>query len=157
METISHNTIETSKVPTVRTDKCLYVHKDKTTNQIFYVGIGTISRAHSKGGRNREWHKYVKDNNGYKIEILHKNLTVTNAKLMEKSMIAEIGRRHLGTGYLINILAGGQCHERNEEAVYLHMPDKIRWVIDHIKELEDGGKILSQWEIYSVCQFGKIV
>lgn len=36
-------------------NKCVYWHKKKRTNEIFYVGIGSLKRPYDKGFRSKWW------------------------------------------------------------------------------------------------------
>lgn len=87
-------------------NKVLYFHR-KPDGEIFYIGIGTIKRAHSKHGRTKWWHN-IADKYGYKIEIIYENLLWWEACELEKFCIKEIGRLNIGTGTLINLTEGGE-------------------------------------------------
>ena len=64
-------------------NKVLYQHERLDNNKLFYVGIGNITRAYSKHGRNQYW-KNVVNKVGYKVRIIEKNLTWKAACEMEK-------------------------------------------------------------------------
>lgn len=85
----------------------VYKHIRKDTNEVFYIGIGSRKdRATSKNKRNPHWHNIVKKV-GYDIEIVAEGISIEEAKEIEISLIAELGRADLGTGSLVNMTAGG--------------------------------------------------
>lgn len=85
------------------TNKVVYLHIRKDTNAIFYVGIGSLERAYSKFGRNNWWNK-IANKAGFDVNILCKNLTSQEAKLMEIALI----RRYKSMGMeLCNLTDGG--------------------------------------------------
>ena len=84
-------------------DKVVYLHRRNDTNAIFYVGIGSIKRANSSAGRNNWWHKIVKKV-GFNVQILCKNLTNQQAKLIEIALI----KKYKEMGFkLCNLTDGG--------------------------------------------------
>jgi len=84
----------------------IYIHKRKTDNVIFYVGIGNTVRSKVKTGRSQFWRNEV-SKHGYTVEILSKNLTWENAQESEIRLIKLYGRRDLGLGTLVNLTDGG--------------------------------------------------
>lgn len=93
----------------------VYKHIRLDTNEIFYIGIGKkISRAYSKGGRNKHWWSIVKKTQ-YKIEIIYEDLSVEEAKEKEILLIKEYGRNDLGIGTLVNMTDGGDGKNHSEE------------------------------------------
>jgi len=87
--------------------KCVYLHRNPKTQEVFYVGIGVEARAKDKRGRSSAWRKYV-DKNGYEIDVIMKGLTAKQAQSEEKRLIKLYGRRCKGEGKLVNIDSGGQ-------------------------------------------------
>jgi len=86
----------------------VYFHRRKDTNEIFYVGIGdNEERAYSKYSRTNFWRSIVKKV-GYKVEIVHTDLTWEESCELETQYIKEFGRRDLGLGPLVNLTDGGQ-------------------------------------------------
>lgn len=75
---------------------CVYVHCKKTTNQVFYVGKGSIKRANTKSysSRNEYWGRVAKKHGFYSV-ILFMDLTNDQACKIEKDLIAEFGRENL--------------------------------------------------------------
>ena len=84
---------------------CVYLHKNKKTNEVFYVGIGDITRPYSKK-RNKYWHSVVSEY-GYYVVIIYENISREMALDIEKSLIKKFGRRDLKKGSLVNLTDGG--------------------------------------------------
>lgn len=57
---------------------CVYIHRNKRTGEIFYIGSGTLERSVSTSGRNNKWKKVVATD-GFLVEILHENLDKKSA------------------------------------------------------------------------------
>lgn len=87
-------------------NKVVYRHITLDTNQVFYIGIGKVSRPKSKNNRNKFW-QHVVNKHGYYSEVLKDNLSHEEACELEELLILEYGRRDLGTGYLVNMTDGG--------------------------------------------------
>lgn len=85
---------------------CLYVHRKLIDNEIFYVGIGSLTRPYSIKDRNKFW-KNVVAKYGYSIQVVYTNLNKEEAIEAEQFFIQIIGRRDLVTGPLVNLTAGG--------------------------------------------------
>lgn len=86
------------------TDRCVYLHRDEA-GHIFYVGMGTLQRAHSRHSRNKGWYKNVFENdNKFDVEIFERNLTSERAAIIEQEVIAA-----LGIETLANRSIGGEC------------------------------------------------
>lgn len=83
-------------------DKCVYFHRLKC-GRIFYVGIGSLRRAHSHLSRNRHWKFTVAKYIDYDVLIIAQNLTIAQAAEIEKIWIA-----HIGIARLTNISTGGE-------------------------------------------------
>lgn len=83
----------------------VYKHIRLDTNEVFYIGIGKLSRAYQKGSRNIHWTRIV-ELAGYRVEIIHEGLTWEEACEYEVKYIKEFGRRDLGTGPLVNMTDG---------------------------------------------------
>lgn len=81
---------------------CVYVHKRKTDDRIFYVGKGREKRARSRKPRNEYW-KRVADKYGWYSEIVESGLTHEEAIDLEVRLIKEIGRKNL-----TNLTDGGE-------------------------------------------------
>jgi hypothetical protein len=125
----------------------VYCHKNKKTQEIFYIGIGkTYKRASSKLYRNKHWHNIV-DKYGFYFEILYSNILWEQAKLLEVELIKKYGRICDSTGILVNQTLGG------DGAVgYMHTDE---WKQNN--SIKHKGKIISekQKEIISKYQKNK--
>lgn len=78
---------------------CVYEHIRNDTNQCFYVGKGTIKRAHTK--KRNEHHDRIAKKYGMHVNILKDNLSAEEAFLLEQEVI-----RHyvFDLGYNIDII-----------------------------------------------------
>lgn len=85
----------------------IYAHYRNDTGEVFYVGKGEGNRHKSKQGRNPYWENIVKAH-GYKVEILQYFDTEDEAFQAEQDLIAELGRKDLGQGLLVNMSDGGE-------------------------------------------------
>lgn len=103
----------------------LYQHIRLDTNEIFYIGIGSITtektiktlestshrayynRAYTKYGRSKFWHKII-NKTEWKVEILISSNNLEFIKKEEIRFINLYGRRILKTGTLVNITDGGE-------------------------------------------------
>lgn len=74
----------------MRTDYLVYTHTRPDTNTIFYVGKGTTKRMKCKTNRNIHWQRIVNKANGFKYDVLAKNLTEQEALSFEILMIKKM-------------------------------------------------------------------
>lgn len=88
-------------------DFYVYLHKKKTTGEVFYVGKGSGNRAWNKESRSEFWKK-IANKHGYTVEIHSDNLQEWYAFELEKDLISYYGRRQLGLGPLVNLSDGGE-------------------------------------------------
>ena len=86
-------------------NKIVYRHRRLDTNEVFYVGIGALSRAKSKRGRSSWWNRIVQKSE-YTIEIIAVNLTWGDACELEQLLISQYGRKDSGMGTLVNMTDG---------------------------------------------------
>jgi len=87
----------------------VYIHKNKISGEIFYVGIGSTKkykRAYSSRNRNKWWVNIV-NKYGFDVEIIEYGISFKEAKRKEKTLIKLYGRKDLGKGSLINMTDGG--------------------------------------------------
>lgn len=80
----------------------VYVHINKLTKDIFYVGKGKLRRAWAKTKRNKLWKNYIKENE-YEIVILQDNMLENEALNLEMFLIKKLGRDNL-----VNLTDGGE-------------------------------------------------
>lgn len=64
---------------------CVYLHRNKRTNEVFYVGSGRPKRATETTQRNSAWKEIVKDS-GFVAEILKSNLSKKESIIEELSV-----------------------------------------------------------------------
>lgn len=88
-------------------DFYVYLHRKKTTGEVFYVGKGSGDRAWNRQGRNEFWKKTVRKH-GYYVEIHSHGLQEWYAFELERDLICYYGRRQLGLGTLVNLSDGGE-------------------------------------------------
>ncbi len=88
-------------------NKVVYIHRNPTTNEIFYVGMGAKYRPYSKD-RSIFWKRYVKKHGSPTIEIVESNITKKDAWESEIALIELIGRRDKRKGTLVNLSDGGE-------------------------------------------------
>jgi len=89
----------------MKNNKVVYLHKKKTDDSVFYVGMGNLKRAYCKQ-RSNWWNKIV-NKYGYVIEIYKDGLTQEQAFELEIELISKYGRIDLKNGQLINQTKGG--------------------------------------------------
>jgi hypothetical protein len=101
--------------------KCfIYIHRRLDTNEIFYVGRGTInkkssgkchknkySRAYVKHKHNKYWLR-ITEKTEWSIEILEDNLSWDESTEREIFYIKHYGRKDLNLGTLVNNTDGGE-------------------------------------------------
>lgn len=69
---------------------CVYLHRKKSDNSIFYVGQGTESRPNNSSNRSQSWKNTVKESGGYTVEIVDKALSKAQALELEDFLIEQI-------------------------------------------------------------------
>lgn len=84
----------------------VYLHRKKTTGEVFYVGKGRGRRAFDSKMRNRHWH-FVANKHGFTVEFAQSGLQEWAAFEIESQLIALYGRLDLGLGSLVNYTDGG--------------------------------------------------
>ncbi len=87
----------------------VYIHRRESDGRIFYVGKGAAKRAHETCSRNVHWRRTVAKH-GLIVEIIMTCENDKEAQAQEIRLIAEIGRRDLGMGPLVNMTDGGEGH-----------------------------------------------
>lgn len=90
-------------------DYYVYIHRRKTTGEVFYVGKGKNQRAFDKHSRKLLWHRIVKKH-GLIVEIIADGLQEWYALELERELIAYYGRFDLGLGSLVNFTDGGESN-----------------------------------------------
>ena len=71
---------------------CVYIHRRKDNNQIFYVGHGTARRpnASCKYTRSKQWLQLVEEAQGRTVEILHSGISKDTAVEIETLLIESL-------------------------------------------------------------------
>ena len=87
--------------------KCVYLHRNPKTKEVFYVGIGVETRAKDFSKRSVFWSNY-RNKHGVEVDIIKKGLSSSKAQSLEVELIKKYGRRDLGTGSLVNLSHGGE-------------------------------------------------
>jgi hypothetical protein len=72
----------------------IYFHINLVSNEVFYVGKGKGRRAWRKFGRSQYWNRIV-NKYGYRVDIIHENLSEKRAFDWEKLYISMFGRKNL--------------------------------------------------------------
>lgn len=90
----------------------VYLHKKKSTGEIFYVGKGCGTRAWNTYNRNKYWTNTFKKH-GFTVDILFNNLDEETSLLVEKDTILELN--YFGCN-LCNLTEGGESPRFNEES-----------------------------------------
>jgi len=87
----------------------VYLHKDRETGEVFYVGKGHEKRAWQTTGRNDLWNKKVTALvNGWDVEIVQLDLTENEAFALEDELVEKYGRCAAEGGALTNWTPGGE-------------------------------------------------
>jgi len=87
----------------------VYGHIRTDIMGIFYIGLGSNDRMHSKHHRNAHWHNvFNKCNGNLRLVVFKKNITFEEAVELEIHYIKEYGRHDLGKGILVNKTDGGE-------------------------------------------------
>lgn len=88
-------------------DFYVYIHRKKTTKEVFYVGKGKFNRAYEKTSRNKFWRSIVLKH-GFIVEFVETGLQEWYAFELEQNLISYYGRRDCGEGSLVNATEGGE-------------------------------------------------
>src|SRR5262245_2803202 len=87
----------------------VYVHKDKATGKVFYVGKGQGKRAWSKSKRHANWQEMVTSLGGaWDVEIVKNDLSELEAFDLEAELVDHHGGAAAEGGGLTNWLPGGE-------------------------------------------------
>lgn len=111
----------------MKNNKVVYLHKKKTDNSVFYVGMGDLKRAYCK--QRPKWWNRVVDKYGYVVEIYKNELTQEQAFKLEIELIAKYGRIDLGNGQLINQTSGGITVENLSDEVLKKRSESLKSII----------------------------
>lgn len=68
---------------------CVYLHRRKDNNEIFYAGQGTLKRPYCATRKLKAWNKVVKEAGGFIVEIIKDSLSKEEALKLETEVIQE--------------------------------------------------------------------
>jgi hypothetical protein len=111
----------------MKNSKVVYLHRKKTDNSVFYVGMGNLKRAYCK--QRPDWWNRVVNKYGYVIEIYKDGLTKEEACQIEIELIEKYGRIDLKNGQLINQTKGGITVEGVSDIVLQKKSKSLKAVI----------------------------
>ena len=87
----------------------IYVHKDYTTGEVFYVGKGNGKRAWEACRRNDKWKgKVASLTNGWDVELVKEDLSEIEAFELEAELVEQYGGSAVDGGRLTNRVSGGE-------------------------------------------------
>ena len=121
----------------------VYALIDPRNNQIFYIGKGKglrheshLKETHSSSKNSA---KFLKIRNildldlEIKIEKIFENLEESQAFLLEKILIEKLGRLVLKTGYLTNLVPGGNWSKDN--SIFVEKEFDLEFEIDKLEDI----------------------
>lgn len=93
----------------MHTNFYVYGHYTADTGEVFYIGKGKGIRykEKSKLRRSKFWQNVV-NKHGLVVRIIKENLSEEEAFELERKLIRQYGKRHNGTGCLVNLTDGGE-------------------------------------------------
>ncbi|MDG4869015.1 hypothetical protein P8631_13540, partial [Guyparkeria sp. 1SP6A2] len=65
-------------------DRCVYFHSTPDTKEVFYIGMGSLKRAHDLKRRNKYWLETVLKHGKPIVLVIAKNLSTEDASRIEK-------------------------------------------------------------------------
>ena len=87
----------------------VYIHKDRVTGKVFYVGKGHGNRAWVSHADNDKWRERVASLvDGWEVEIVEQDLSEIEAFDLEAEVVEKHGGCEAGGGKLTNFLPGGE-------------------------------------------------
>jgi len=114
---------------------CVYEHIRPDTNAIFYVGKGSLRRAHSKHRRNKHWNSIVAKAGGYSVRLVADGIEEDLSFLVEMERIDQLKRMGLK---LANKTDGGEgpsglrhTDEAKRKIAEAQMGEK-HWTFGHV-------------------------
>jgi hypothetical protein len=123
-------------------NKVVYRHIRLDTNEVFYIGIGTMCRANTKKGRSLWW-KSIVGKTEYRVDILFDNLSWGEACEKEIEFIALYGRKDLGLGPLCNMTDGGEGQSNPSAETRIRIgASRVGKPLseEHRSKISEGGK-----------------
>ena len=119
----------------------VYCHYRLDNNQVFYIGKGQNRRAYSKQKRNPFWQNIVNKAKGFKVEILAKNLSNTEALNYERVLVSSFRKKY--PKLLCNLTDGGEgglnpSFETRQKQSLAKIGRKL--TEEHKKKIGEAGK-----------------
>lgn len=128
--------------------KVVYLHRRNDNNNVFYVGMGNLSRVKDKGHRNDYWNNVVQKY-GYYTEVVAKDLSTEDAYELEMFLISELGRKDLNEGNLVNMTDGGDgCNNWNNTRLN-NMIEKNRKNMKPVSQYNSKGEFIKSYRSIS--------
>lgn len=106
-------------------DFYVYLHRKRSSGEVFYVGKGCRNRSNSQKSRNPLWRKIVAKH-GLVIEIAFSNLQEWAAFEIEADLISLYGRRDKNSGTLVNMSDGGDGLANPSDSVRQKLSNKAK-------------------------------
>lgn len=129
-------------------NKVVYIHRKKSDDSVFYIGMGNISRVVDNGYRNNHWNNVV-NKHGYYTKIVAEGLSIEDAYELEMFLISEYGRNDLGKGSLVNMTDGGDgCVNWSEERTK-NMIEKNRGNMKPVSQYNSKGELVDTYRSIS--------
>ena len=70
---------------------CVYLHRRKDNNEVFYVGQGTDKRPYCSTRKLKKWNEVIKECGGFSVQIVENFLSKDLALEMEELLIEMYG------------------------------------------------------------------
>lgn len=87
----------------------VYLHRDRSTGEVFYVGKGKGRRAWRTDPRNGNWKEKVSSlTSGWDVEIAKQDLSEIEAFAIEAELVEKFGGCATNGGTLTNLIPGGE-------------------------------------------------
>lgn len=102
---------------------CVYTHSIKSTDEIFYIGQGTIERAFNFSNRNISWKLKVKDSSNVHVDIIDLDISEERSIEIEKELIIKYKSEAIE---LTNGNNGGHCIGLKGENNYFYDKHFVR-------------------------------
>lgn len=121
----------------------VYQHRRKDTNEVFYIGQGTVKRAYQNqiNRRNNNWTKVVEEAGGFEVDILAQNLTKEESLVVESEYIKKYGTIKHGTGILVNERLSGT---RGVKSGYKHSEETRKLISENTKKAMENPELLKK-------------
>lgn len=118
----------------------VYRHRKADTHDVFYVGIGSMTRTQSKNNRNKFW-KSIVNKHGFYSEIVAECETKDLACELEVLLISEYGRVNNSTGVLCNMTEGGEGVIGLSDEAKASISNKLK---EHYKKNPIKNRVISE-------------